>query len=191
MQTPVRSAPPGEPDAHLASRRVLKWFLATRPAFLAVTAGGVVVGWGAAAHDGVAFRPWAALATVLLALLAHAAANVVNDWADALNGTDALNVDRVFPFTGGSRFIQNGVLTAAQTRRFALLLATATMAGGVALVADTGPVLFWVGAAGMAVGPVTTRLLASRRVCPAPSPANRPPPLASSASAASASRRSA
>ncbi len=117
-----------------------------------MTAGGVLVGWGAAIHEGVAFRPWAALMTLLLALLAHAAASVVNDWADALNGTDALNVDRLFPSTGGSRFIQNGALSAAQTRRFALLLATATVAGGVALVADTGPVLFWVGAAGMAIG---------------------------------------
>jgi 1,4-dihydroxy-2-naphthoate octaprenyltransferase len=34
--------------------------------------------------------------------------NVVNDYYDHLNGTDAANVERIFPFTGGSRFIQNG-----------------------------------------------------------------------------------
>ena len=32
------------------------------------------------------------------------AANVLNDYHDALNGTDAANTGRVFPFSGGSRF---------------------------------------------------------------------------------------
>jgi 1,4-dihydroxy-2-naphthoate octaprenyltransferase len=47
----------------------------------------------------------------MLALLTHAAVNVINDVADHHNGTDAANTARLFPFTGGSRFIQNGVLS--------------------------------------------------------------------------------
>ena len=39
-----------------------------------------------------------------LGLIVHAAVNVLNDYYDALNGSDAANTARVFPFTGGSRF---------------------------------------------------------------------------------------
>ena len=40
-----------------------------------------------------------ALATLLLALVAHAGANVLNDYFDARNGADAANDQGLFPFT--------------------------------------------------------------------------------------------
>jgi len=56
--------------------------------------------------------------------------NVLNDYYDALNGTDANNTARVFPFTGGGRFIQNGVLTLRETAvSGAALLAVVVLAG--------------------------------------------------------------
>ena len=64
-----------------------------------------------AVTDGTAFGWMRAAATLLLALLAHAGINVFNDYCDHLNGTDARNTQRIYPFTGGSRFIQNGVLS--------------------------------------------------------------------------------
>ncbi|MEZ5450778.1 MAG: hypothetical protein R3E89_18015 [Thiolinea sp.] len=52
--------------------------------------------------------------TLLGAGLVHAGMNVLNDYYDEQNGTDRRNGERLFPFTGGSRFIQNQVLSAAR-----------------------------------------------------------------------------
>src|SRR5574340_676805 len=89
---------------------------------------------------------------LLFALLAHAGANVLNDYYDALNGTDACNAERVFPFTGGSRFIQNGVLTMAQTRNFGFALMFAVALAGLWLMLRSAPQLWYVGLAGLFIG---------------------------------------
>jgi len=93
-----------------------------------------LIGLAIAHHDGIAFDVGLAGVTLLFALLAHAGVNVLNDYYDALNGTDACNVERVFPFTGGSRFIQNGVLTLAQTRNFGFALLAGVAAAGLWLM---------------------------------------------------------
>jgi 1,4-dihydroxy-2-naphthoate octaprenyltransferase len=93
-----------------------------------------------------------AVVTVLFAVLAHAGANVLNDYYDALNGTDARNTQRIFPFTGGSRFIQNGVLTEAQTRNFGFMLMACVAAAGWWLMVRSTPQLLGVGLAGLFIG---------------------------------------
>jgi 1,4-dihydroxy-2-naphthoate octaprenyltransferase len=90
--------------------------------------------------------------TLLLALLAHAGINVFNDYCDHMNGTDARNTQRIYPYTGGSRFIQNDVLTPRQVLVFALLLFAVTIAGGTWLLSVAGHGLFWVGLAGLTIG---------------------------------------
>jgi hypothetical protein len=88
--------------------------IATRPAFfLLVTLTAVLLGLVCAAADGVPIgvhiAPLPAGLTLLFALVAHAGANVINDYYDCDN--DAGNVERVYPFTGGSRFIQRDLLS--------------------------------------------------------------------------------
>jgi 1,4-dihydroxy-2-naphthoate octaprenyltransferase len=78
--------------------------------------------------------------------------NVLNDYYDALNGTDEINTERVFPYTGGSRFIQNGVLTLAQTARFGVGLFAAVMLAGIWLAAGSGNGLLVIGLAGLVIG---------------------------------------
>jgi 1,4-dihydroxy-2-naphthoate octaprenyltransferase len=77
---------------------------------------------------------------------------VLNDFYDALNGTDDANTERLFPFTGGSRFIQNGILTRSETARFGYALLVAAMAGGLWLVTKVGTGLLLIGAAGVFIG---------------------------------------
>jgi 1,4-dihydroxy-2-naphthoate octaprenyltransferase len=94
-----------------AMRRI---FLATRPAFLIASALPVLVGtaWASSAFhqfDGLLFA--IALAATVFA---HAATNVYNDVSDDLIGADAGNTDRIYPYTGGSRFIQAGLLSRGQ-----------------------------------------------------------------------------
>jgi 1,4-dihydroxy-2-naphthoate octaprenyltransferase len=78
--------------------------------------------------------------------------NVLNDYYDALNGTDDLNTERVFPFTGGSRFIQNGVLTRHQTLVYGLGLMLATIIIGLYLIGYAGMALLWLGLFGVLLG---------------------------------------
>lgn len=125
---------------------------ATRPAFLSVTLVGCLLGLATAHADGVALDPLRATVTVLLALIAHAGGNVVNDYHDALNGTDDANTQRLYPFTGGSRLIQNGVLTPHRTAMLGYGLLAAVVPGGLWLAAVSGPGLIAVGLTGLLLG---------------------------------------
>ena len=107
---------PLEPTLAAFQNPIARYFAATRPAFLTASLMSCLVGLATIWHGMVPFDVSLALVTLLFALLAHAGVNVLNDYYDALNGTDAQNTDRIFPFTGGSRFIQNGVMTPSQTR---------------------------------------------------------------------------
>lgn len=133
--------------------RTLTWrtvLRMTRPGFLVVTFTACLLGF-ATARPGTSFPANAALAvvTLTLALLAHAAANVLNDYHDALNGADAANQDGLFPFTGGSRLIQNGDVTLQATRRLAWGLLILVALAGLLLAGARGNGLLLVGAAGL------------------------------------------
>lgn len=141
-----------EPSLERLGNPLLRYFLATRPAFLSITLVGVSLGLASAWHSGISFNALTALVSFLLALLAHAGVNVLNDYYDHLNGSDELNSDRLFPFTGGSRFIQNGVLSARQTLLFGAALFLAVMLGGQWLLGHAGAGLLWIGLAGLAIG---------------------------------------
>ena len=102
----------------------------TRPGFLVMTAVGCLVGLASAHGSGVALSLPAALATLVLALLAHAAANMLNDHADAVSGADAANATGLFPFTGGSRLVQQGLVDAQDMRHLAIALLMVVVPGG-------------------------------------------------------------
>jgi 1,4-dihydroxy-2-naphthoate octaprenyltransferase len=128
------------------------WLAATRPGFLAVTAVAVLVGTIAAIHGGAAPRLPEAAAALAGALAAHAGANVLNDVHDARLGGDAINVDRVAPFTGGSRFIQDGVLDERTMAALAAALLAAVVPIGLWLAWRSGSGLVGIGLAGLALG---------------------------------------
>jgi 1,4-dihydroxy-2-naphthoate octaprenyltransferase len=129
-----------------------RYFLATRPAFLTVTLFACLIGLASAFAGRVPIAPLPALATIVFALIAHAGINVFNDYYDALNGADAANAGRIYPYTGGSRFIQNGVLSERQTLTFAMALFAVVIAAGMWLTMVAGPDLFWIGLAGLGIG---------------------------------------
>jgi 1,4-dihydroxy-2-naphthoate polyprenyltransferase len=127
-------------------------FLATRPPFLIASAMPVMIGtaWASSAFhrfDGLLF----ALA-LMTTVLAHAGANVYNDVGDDVIGADAQNTDRIYPYTGGSRFIQTGLLSRLQMTRLALGLAAAAIVLGVLLTVLRGPGVVLLGIIGFALG---------------------------------------
>lgn len=123
----------------------------TRPGFLVITVVACLMGLASAAAGG-SIDAVRAVATVLLAVIAHASANVLNDYHDALNGADAANTGGLFPFTGGARMIQNGDVSVLDTRRLAQTLALLVVPAGLVLAAGSGSGLIAIGAAGMLIG---------------------------------------
>jgi 1,4-dihydroxy-2-naphthoate octaprenyltransferase len=141
-----------EPTLTTFQNPLARYFAATRPAFLSASLMACLIGLAIARHNGIPLDLPLALTTLLFGLLAHAGVNVLNDYYDALNGTDACNVERVFPFTGGSRFIQNGVLTLAQTASFGFALLFGVMLAGLWLMLRSAPQLLYIGLAGLLIG---------------------------------------
>jgi len=124
----------------------------TRPGFLVVTAVACLLGLATAASAGQPLDLVNAIATTLLALTAHAALNVLNDYHDALNGADDANDEGLFPFTGGARLIQNGEVSANATRQLAWALLLVVVPAGLLLALRSGEGLLFVGLAGLLLG---------------------------------------
>ena len=141
-----------EPEKTTFSNPIKLYFAATRPAFLIASFAACLLGLGGAIYSGIDLNFKLAALTVLLALVVHAGVNVLNDYFDALNGTDAINTERLYPFTGGSRFIQNGILSTVQTAYFGYGLLIVAMFGGFYLAWLVGVGLLVIGAAGILIG---------------------------------------
>lgn len=124
-------------------------FAATRPKFFPASVLPVLAGsaWGfkVAGQFDIAVFVLALFATMCV----HAGANVLNDVGDDQSGADSHNDDRIYPYTGGSRFIQAGILSANSMARLGVsLLALAAVAGLILLMLE-GAMILWFGLAGV------------------------------------------
>ncbi len=131
------------------ARTARRLFHATRPKFFPASVLPVLVGtaWGGAMAGRLD------IPVFLLALFAtvcvHFGANVLNDVGDEAIGTDRRNEQRIYPYTGGSRFIQAGIMSsAAMARLGSALLALAAVAGAL-LLWLAGPLVLAFGFAGV------------------------------------------
>jgi 1,4-dihydroxy-2-naphthoate octaprenyltransferase len=133
------------------ARAAKRAFHATRPKFFPASVLPVLTGsaWGAYAtqqFDIVVF-----LLALLATVCVHAASNVLNDVGDEIIGTDRRNDTRIYPYTGGSRFIQTGILSQSRMTTLGIsLLLVATLAG-VGLLVERGPLILLFGAIGIAL----------------------------------------
>jgi 1,4-dihydroxy-2-naphthoate octaprenyltransferase len=120
--------------------------------FLTASILPVLVGtsWGyrAAGELDLSALLWAIAAIACV----HAAVNVLNDVFDDLGGSDRVNVGRIFPYTGGSRFIQNGVLSVRAMAVWGVLLLLLGGLFGAVLLLEKGAPVLWFGLAGVALG---------------------------------------
>ncbi len=131
------------------ARVLKKLFHATRPKFFPASVLPVLAGtaWGFMASgqfDALVFA-LALLATVCV----HAGANVLNDVGDDSGGTDRRNEDRIYPYTGGSRFIQTGIMSASSMARLGISLLAIAALAGLWLILVKGSMVLWFGIAGI------------------------------------------
>jgi 1,4-dihydroxy-2-naphthoate octaprenyltransferase len=93
---------------HLTPRGPIFWLKAARAPFFTGSLAPVLVGTAAAFYHSGSIDWLRALLTLLAITALHAGANLANDYYDHLSGNDEINLTRAWPFTGGSRFIQEG-----------------------------------------------------------------------------------
>lgn len=126
--------------------------LATRPPFFTASVLPVLLGSAWGHRESGAFNADAFVVAMIAVICAHGATNVLNDVYDDLSGVDVGNDDRLHPFTGGSRFIQNGVMTRGEMARWGAFLAVFSMLAGLVLVALKGVAIVVFGVIGLALG---------------------------------------
>jgi len=99
-------------------------FHATRPKFFPASVLPVLIGttWGIQASGSFSASVFAL--ALLATVCVHAASNVLNDVGDDSGGTDRQNEDRIYPYTGGSLFIQNGIMSASEMARLGISFST-------------------------------------------------------------------
>jgi 1,4-dihydroxy-2-naphthoate octaprenyltransferase len=130
---------------------IRRLFHATRPKFFPASVLPVVAGtaWGVAA--GGSFDAPVFVLALFATSCVHAGANVLNDVGDDAGGTDRINEGRIYPYTGGSRFIQEGILSAASMARLGITLLVAAAIAGFLLLMLKGSTVLWFGLAGVAL----------------------------------------
>jgi 1,4-dihydroxy-2-naphthoate octaprenyltransferase len=148
----MEPVPPIEPGDSSMLHMARSYAMATRPMFLTASLLAVITGTSLGWYTAGRLDATAALLALLIIGLLHAAANVLNDVYDELNGADRLNAQRIYPYTGGSRFIQNGVLSLEQMRNWGLLLLSLATLLGLGLGAFRGTAVLGLGMTGIGLG---------------------------------------
>lgn len=134
------------------SRVAKRLFHATRPKFFPASALPVVTGTAWGAYVAGAVDMYIFVLALLATVCVHAASNVLNDVDDEAVGTDRINEQRIYPYTGGSRFIQMGILSQSLMARLGIGLLVVAILLGLALYVEKGPTILLFGLAGIALG---------------------------------------
>lgn len=134
------------------ARTVKRLFHATRPKFFPASVLPVLAGTAWGAHVAASFDAYVFVLALLATVCVHAASNALNDVGDETVGTDRVNEKRIYPYTGGSRFIQLGILTQSAMARLGTGLLIFAAVLGIALFLEKGVAILLFGLAGIALG---------------------------------------
>lgn len=126
-------------------------FNATRPKFFPASALPVLAGTAWGFHVAGKLDVLVFVLALFATLCVHAASNVLNDVGDESGGTDRQNEDRIYPYTGGSQFIQAGIMSSSEMARWGLSLLALAAVAGLALIVLKGSVVLYFGLAGVAL----------------------------------------
>ncbi|MFH1861911.1 MAG: prenyltransferase, partial [bacterium] len=133
-------------------RKIQIWLEEVRAPFFTAVLVPVLLASVMAWENGAPVQIGYFFLTLIAAVFLHAGTNVINDYADHLNGCDARNQEFQRPFTGGSRLIQNGTLTPRQVLTGALVFFSLSTVLGLALVALRGIPILYLGVIGTFCG---------------------------------------
>ncbi|MHC4148912.1 MAG: 1,4-dihydroxy-2-naphthoate octaprenyltransferase [Planctomycetota bacterium] len=132
--------------------KIITFLLASRPKFLLASAAPVLVGSSLAYATTGHFSTYIFLLALFAITAIHAGANVTNDYFDHTSKNDWLNKNPT-PFSGGRRYIQNGILSPRATLiTAATYLAVGTALGLVIVLLTKSAFILTLGLAGLLGG---------------------------------------
>ena len=133
-----------------------KWITAIRAPFFTASVAPALVGVAAAFYEGYAVNWWHAALTLVGLLAIHGGTNLANDYFDHVTRDDWVNLTPT-PFSGGSRVIQEGVISPRAIFIYSLACFAVGIACGLYLWRVTpGNVVLWLGLVGVASGSLYT-----------------------------------
>ena len=133
-------------------KKLWYFILETRAGILATTAIPVMLGSAVAYNKTGLFSPYIFWLILGGYCLIHLGTNVINDYFDAIGGTDNINTGFIAPFTGGGRMLQKRKLSPREIFYEAVILFIAASALFIAASVKSGAIVLWPAAAGMAAG---------------------------------------
>ena len=132
--------------------KIFTWLVIMRLPFLTATFVPIFVG-AAVAHLAGFDVSWSWLAlTVLGGSLLHIGTNTANDYFDHTSGTDEANYNYMVPFSGGSRSIQMGLISARGMLTVAIVSFALSAMVGLPLIQKAGLPVLWLGLIGFISG---------------------------------------
>ncbi len=135
-----------------------KWIVAIRAPFFTASVAPAVVGVAVAFYEGYALNWWYAALTLVGLVAVHGGTNLANDYYDHRTRDDWVNLTPT-PFSGGSRVIQDGVISPRAILIYSLSCFAVGIACGLYLWRVTpGNVVLWLGLFGVASGFLYTAL---------------------------------
>ena len=153
VTTPLNDKTPDEvrPKINLMTK-IFTWLVIMRLPFLTATFVPLFAGAAVANMLGYAVSwGWLGL-TVLGGSLLHIGTNTANDYYDHTSGTDEANVNYMVPFSGGSRSIQMGLISAKGMLNVAIISFALSALVGVPLIQKAGMPVLWLGLIGFFSG---------------------------------------
>jgi len=120
--------------------------------YLTVSIFPVILGFLLAGLAGFTTNYFLFTLTLIAAIFLHLGINVINDYYDNKNNTDNYAKDPLTPFAGGSRIIQNKLLTPKEVLNGSIFLFAVSILIGLYLISQTGTFLLYLGMFGVVSG---------------------------------------
>ena len=138
--------------------KIFTWLVIMRLPFLTATIVPILVGAAVAdlyftANSIIQSVDWGWLGLTLLGgSLLHIGTNTANDYFDHTSGTDEANYNYMVPFSGGSRSIQMGLISAKGMLTVAIVSFALSAVVGIPLIQKAGMPILWLGLIGFLSG---------------------------------------
>ena len=138
--------------------KIFTWLVIMRLPFLTATIVPILVGAAVAdlyftANSIIQSVDWGWLGLTLLGgSLLHIGTNTANDYFDHTSGTDEANYNYMVPFSGGSRSIQMGLISAKGMLTVAIVSFALSAVVGIPLIQKAGMSVLWLGLIGFLSG---------------------------------------
>ena len=153
VTTPLKDKTPEDVKPRIGlMTKIFTWLVIMRLPFL--TATFVPLFAGAAVADMLGYTVswgWLGL-TILGGAFLHIGTNTSNDYFDHTSGTDEANYNYMVPFSGGSRSIQMGLISAKGMLTVAVVSFTLSAIVGIPLIQKAGMPILWLGLIGFLSG---------------------------------------